>query len=72
LIVSGLTTSPNDQLRIASGEARLILMASKSLTSSTFPPGIDDCGLPIDDCDLGEAGVAPPNSAIVNRQSTIR
>src|SRR5215207_8120598 len=36
-MVSGFITSPYDQPRIASGEARLILMASKLLTSNTRP-----------------------------------
>jgi hypothetical protein len=34
LIVSGFVTSPDDQPLICSGEARLIRMASKLLTSS--------------------------------------
>src|SRR5680860_1718242 len=36
-MVSGLVTSPYDQLRIASGEASRIRIASKLLTSSTRP-----------------------------------
>src|SRR5215211_5905060 len=36
-MVSGLVTSPYDQDRIASGDARLIRIASKLLTSSTRP-----------------------------------
>src|SRR5215212_11997868 len=36
-IVSGLVTSPYDQDRIASGDARLMRIASKLLTSSTRP-----------------------------------
>src|SRR5215211_2559092 len=36
-MVSGLVTSPYDQERIASGEAKLMRIASKLLTSSTRP-----------------------------------
>src|SRR5215210_7394684 len=36
-MVSGLVTSPYDQDRIASGDARLIRIASKLFTSSTRP-----------------------------------
>src|SRR5829696_893765 len=36
-MVSGLVTSPYDQDRIASGDARLMRIASKLLTSSTRP-----------------------------------
>src|SRR5579862_2360426 len=40
-MVSGLVTSPCDQLRIFSGEAMLILMASKSATGLAMSKGLE-------------------------------
>src|SRR5580692_10615376 len=40
-MVSGLVTSPCDQLRIFSGEARLILMASKSAIVFCISNGLE-------------------------------
>src|SRR5277367_5144163 len=40
-MVSGLVTSPCDQLRIFSGDARLIRMASKSATGFAISNGLD-------------------------------
>src|ERR1700688_95495 len=40
-MVSGLVTSPCDQLRIFSGDARLMRMASKSATGFAISNGLD-------------------------------
>src|SRR5438876_11788613 len=40
-MVSGLVTSPCDQLRILSGEARLMRMASKSATAFPKSKGLE-------------------------------
>src|SRR5271154_1135872 len=40
-MVSGLVTSPWDQLRIFSGDARLIRMASKSATGFAISKGLE-------------------------------
>src|SRR5438874_10795535 len=40
-MVSGLATSPCDQLRILSGEARLMRMASKSATAFPKSKGLE-------------------------------
>src|SRR5580693_1321316 len=40
-MVSGLVTSPCDQLRIFSGEARLIRMASKSAITFAISKGLE-------------------------------
>jgi hypothetical protein len=41
-MVSGLSTSPYDQLLIVSGEARLIRKAIKLLVSTELPPQLID------------------------------
>src|SRR3954468_6601993 len=61
-MVSGLVTSPCDQLRIFSGEATLILMESKSATAFPRSNGLErykvsSCG--IHDCRFGSLCVWP-------------
>jgi hypothetical protein len=58
-MVSGLVTSPCDQLRIFSGEARLIRMASKSAIGFPRSKGLERYKVSSASC-----GVARPRAAL--------